>query len=98
MAQCCQPVPGDDICGYVTVAGGFSIHRSDCETLLHMELLEPQGMWQDSGGSRADNSYQVDMMIEASHRSGLFRDDSMIFANEKINVTAITPNTDFSEN
>ena len=97
-AQCCQPVPGDEIRGYVTVGRGVSIHRSDCDNLLHLELLEPQRILEVSWGDRPSSSYPVDMIIEAYDRTGLLRDVSVVLANEKINVTAVTTNSDVSEN
>lgn len=90
LAQCCQPVPGDDIRGYVTVGRGVTIHRSDCDNLLHLELLEPQRILQVSWGIKPNQSYPVDMLLEAYDRTGLLRDVSNILANEKINVTAMT--------
>ena len=98
MAQCCQPVPGDDIRGYVTVGRGVTIHRSDCENLLHLELLEPQRILQVSWGNRPNRSYPIDMVIEAYDRTGLLRDVSAILANEKINVTAVNTRSDPGEN
>lgn len=97
LAQCCQPVPGDDIRGYVTVGRGVTIHRSDCDNLLHLELLEPQRILQVSWGSKPNQSYPVDMIVEAYDRTGLLRDVSNILANEKINVTAISTQSNQGE-
>lgn len=97
LAQCCQPVPGDDIRGYVTIGRGVTIHRSDCDNLLHLELLEPQRILQVSWGGKPKRSYPVDMIIQAYDRTGLLRDVSNILANEKINVTAITTQSDQNE-
>lgn len=97
MAQCCQPVPGDDIRGYVTVGRGVTIHRSDCDNLLHLELLEPQRILQVSWGGKPKRSYPVDMLIQAYDRTGLLRDVSNILANEKINVIAITTQSNQNE-
>ena len=98
LAQCCQPVPGDDIRGYVTVGRGVTIHRTDCDNLLHLELLEPQRILQVSWGEKPQRIYPVDMLIEAYDRTGLLRDVSNILANEKVNVTAINTKSDQGKN
>lgn len=97
MAQCCQPVPGDDIRGYVTIGRGVTIHRSDCDNLLHLELLEPQRILQVSWGGKPQRNYPVDMLIQAYDRTGLLRDVSNILANEKVNVIAVTTQSDLGE-
>lgn len=98
LAQCCQPVPGDDIRGYVTVGRGVTIHRSDCENFLHMELLEPARVLQVSWGLKPNQTYPVDMLIEAYDRTGLLRDVSLVLANEKVNVLAVTTNSNQGDN
>src|SRR5690554_4472413 len=65
LAQCCQPVPGDDIRGYVTQGRGVTIHRSDCDNLLHLEISEPQRVLQVSWGNKPNRTYPVDMLIQA---------------------------------
>ncbi|MDK2777648.1 MAG: GTP diphosphokinase [Pseudomonadota bacterium] len=89
IAQCCQPVPGDDIKGYVTIGRGVTVHRSDCENLLHLEATEPQRVLQVSWGNRPSSTYPVDMMIQAYDRTGLLRDVSAVLANERVNVIAV---------
>jgi GTP pyrophosphokinase len=89
LASCCQPVPGDDIRGYVTLGRGVNVHRSDCENLLHLEMTEPQRVLQVSWGGRATQNYPVDMSIQAYDRTGLLRDVSSLLANEKVNVLAV---------
>lgn len=98
LAQCCQPVPGDDICGYVTVGRGVTIHRSDCENLLHLELVEPQRVLQVSWGLKPSRTYPVDMLIEAFDRTGLLRDVTSVLANERVNVIAVNTTSNQGEN
>jgi GTP diphosphokinase / guanosine-3',5'-bis(diphosphate) 3'-diphosphatase len=72
-AQCCQPVPGDSVVGYVTRGRGVSIHRSDCPNLL-MLAHEPERRleidWQEAQGER----FVVRLVLEGSDRRGLYAD------------------------
>ena len=72
-AQCCQPVPGDKVSGYVTRGRGVSIHRADCPNLLFL-AHEPERRldidWQQSAGER----FVIRLAIEGSDRRGLYAD------------------------
>ena len=72
-AQCCQPVPGDAVSGYVTRGRGVSIHRADCPNLLLL-AHEPERRleidWQEAEGER----FIVRLALEASDRRGLYAD------------------------
>ncbi|MGH7679733.1 MAG: RelA/SpoT family protein [Gemmatimonadaceae bacterium] len=72
-AQCCQPVPGDPVVGYVTRGRGVSIHRADCPNLLLL-AHEPERRleidWQGAEGER----FIVRLALEASDRRGLYAD------------------------
>lgn len=98
LAQCCQPVPGDDIRGYVTQGRGVTIHRSDCDNLLHLEVMEPQRVLQVSWGNKPNRTYPVDMLIQAYDRTGLLHDVSALLANERVNVTSVNTSSNQGEN
>ncbi len=72
-AQCCQPVPGDTVVGYVTRGRGVSIHRQDCPNLLHL-VHEPERRleidWQETAGER----FVIRLAIEGTDRRGLYAD------------------------
>ena len=72
-AQCCQPVPGDPVVGYVTRGRGVSIHRGDCPNLLFL-AHEPERRleidWQEVEGER----FTVRLTLEAYDRRGLYAD------------------------
>jgi GTP pyrophosphokinase len=72
-AQCCQPVPGDRVVGYVTRGRGVSIHRGDCPNLLFL-AHEPERRleidWQEMAGER----FVVRLTIEGTDRRGLYAD------------------------
>ncbi len=86
LAQCCHPVPGDKIIGYVTRRRGVTIHRKDCYNVVHeseKERLIPV-QWQPT-----DSLYPVSVQVEAWDRVGLIRDITTIVAEEKINVAEV---------
>ncbi|MBA3918917.1 MAG: (p)ppGpp synthetase [Gemmatimonas sp.] len=72
-AQCCQPVPGDNVVGYVTRGRGVSIHRGDCPNLLLL-AHEPERRleidWQEMAGER----FVVRLAMEGTDRRGLYAD------------------------
>ena len=72
-AQCCQPVPGDAVVGYVTRGRGVSIHRADCPNLLLL-AHEPERRleidWQEAQGER----FLVRLALEGNDRRGLYAD------------------------
>lgn len=98
IATCCHPVPGDDIRGYVTLGRGVTVHRSDCENLLHLAAIESRRVLQVSWGQRPGKVYPVEMVINAFDRTGLLSDVSALLANEKVNVIAVSTRSDQGDN
>jgi len=96
MANCCQPVPGDDISGYITQGRGISVHRKDCEQFLH--LLEQHGerLVDVEWGIVDKQSYQASIQIHGGDRQGLLRDISTIIANERLSILGIESSSDLA--
>ncbi|MFP8965586.1 GTP diphosphokinase [Pokkaliibacter sp. CJK22405] len=94
IASCCTPVPGDPICGYITLNRGVSIHRQDCQNLMTLQEKEPQRIVQVSWGEEPEQTYPVDIVVEAFDRSGLLRDLTSTLSNEKVNILAFNTHTD----
>jgi guanosine-3',5'-bis(diphosphate) 3'-pyrophosphohydrolase len=71
-AQCCQPVPGDAVVGYVTQGRGISIHRADCPNLLTLSADERRVEidWQETAGE----AFRVRLAVSAEDRRGLYAD------------------------
>jgi GTP pyrophosphokinase len=86
LAQCCHPVPGDEIIGYVTRTRGVSVHCVDCYNVVHEDEIERliPVQWGETA-----SLYPVMVQVQAWDRVGLMRDISAIVAEEKINITAI---------
>lgn len=89
IARCCQPIPGDEIIGFITQGRGVSIHKADCEQLKELTTHHPERMVEAVWGENSDGGYQITLRVIANDRSGLLRDITTILANEKINVTEI---------
>lgn len=89
LSKCCNPVPGDNIIGYITKGRGVSIHRIDCVNAK--DLFNEKGRiidveWYNSGKS----SYNVDVEIFANDRDGLVADIMSVVKNSKNNLVAIS--------
>lgn len=89
IANCCKPVPGDPVVGFITLGRGVSIHRQDCVNLLQLKSREPERIIEVSWGDRSRRTYPVDITILAYDRTGLLRDIMMVMANANLNVTSV---------
>lgn len=87
-AKCCNPIPGDEVVGYVTRGRGILIHRRVCPNALSYSNHEPERLiaydWPPDG-----SMYQVDLKITSLDRQGLLMDVSTIFGESKTNVSAV---------
>ncbi|HEX5478149.1 MAG TPA: bifunctional (p)ppGpp synthetase/guanosine-3',5'-bis(diphosphate) 3'-pyrophosphohydrolase [Dehalococcoidia bacterium] len=86
IARCCNPVPGDQILGYVTRSRGVTVHRADCYNVLHEDEKE---RLVDVEWGRTGQLYPVAVQIEAWDRVGLLRDVSTMVADEKVNMVGV---------
>jgi guanosine-3',5'-bis(diphosphate) 3'-pyrophosphohydrolase len=87
LAQCCHPVPGDEIVGYITRNRGITIHRKDCQNIKNEK--EQDRLISVEWGE-TDAMYPVQIQVEALDRVGLMRDISTIVAEEKLNIAAVS--------
>ncbi|MFC2072112.1 RelA/SpoT family protein [Chloroflexota bacterium] len=87
LAQCCHPVPGDKIVGYITRSRGVTVHRQDCHNVVHEDekdrLITVE--WRET-----DSLYPVKIQVQAWDRVGLMRDITTLVAEEKINIAAVS--------
>ncbi|MDX5628852.1 MULTISPECIES: GTP diphosphokinase [unclassified Brenneria] len=94
IARCCQPIPGDDITGFITRGRGISIHRSDCEQLEELRSHAPERIVDAVWGESYSSGYSLVVRVTANDRSGLLRDITTILANEKVNVLGVSSRSD----
>ena len=84
-SQCCQPVPGDDVMGYITVGRGISIHRQDCPNILNLPDLPERRIhidWDVDGSQR----FLVRIVMEGTDRHGLFADIARSISDTGTNI------------
>lgn len=96
-AQCCHPVAGDEITGYISHYKGIIVHRADCKNMLTLsEAKQPQRIavsWQNSKASHA-----VPIVIHAFNAQNVLTDVSQLLAQNKIHIFSamLEANADFS--
>jgi len=96
-SHCCNPVPGDEIVGFVTRGRGVSIHRTDCINIINMPLEDQERMieavWQQGLARKTDELYEAEIKIYSSRKNGVLLDVSRIITEEKVEVTSMTVRT-----
>ena len=96
-SRCCNPVPGDEIVGFITSGRGLSIHRTDCANILNLTEYEQTRLvdveWQHPGLGAAKEKFASEIEIHAVNRIGLFVDISKIFTERQIDITSMNVRT-----
>ncbi len=91
-SKCCSPVPGDEICGFITRGRGISIHRTDCPNIMSLPEIERARLmeadWEDMN-SGANGKYFVDITIYANDRNGLLADITKVLTEKNINILSL---------
>ena len=96
-SKCCNPVPGDEIVGFVTRGRGMSIHRTDCVNMLHLSEAERERLidaeWEDTSDTEGGGQYLAELKMYADDRQGLLMDVTKVFTEEKIDVKSVNIRT-----
>ena len=87
LANCCTPIPGDDIIGYITKGKGISVHRKNCPNVAHAKERLIDVFWREDIEFA---TYPVDIVIEASDRNNLLVDVMAVFNNTKVGVNNLS--------
>ena len=87
LGRCCNPVPGDEIVGYVTRGHGVTVHRRDCRNVAAVD--DDRRLVEVSWGSAPKQVYPVDVVIQAIDREGLMRDIATVVSGEHVNMAAV---------
>nr|WP_296006273.1 bifunctional (p)ppGpp synthetase/guanosine-3',5'-bis(diphosphate) 3'-pyrophosphohydrolase [uncultured Blautia sp.] len=95
-SKCCNPIPGDEIVGYVTRGRGVTIHRTDCINVMNMSSEDRNRLidaeWQVPEVETGER-YIADLNIYAFNRTGLIVDISKLFTERKIDISALNTRT-----
>jgi GTP pyrophosphokinase len=94
IARCCQPVPGDDIVGYLTRGRGVSIHRASCPSLQRLVVRQPDRMLPVEWGRGKASSYEVDITLRAFDRKWLLKDLTNVIAQLGVNILGVQSRVD----
>ncbi|HZY41484.1 MAG TPA: TGS domain-containing protein, partial [Anaerolineae bacterium] len=90
LANCCKPVPGDPIIGFVTRGRGVMVHHRNCTNIVHSH--ETERLIEVSWGSN-QRTYPVLIKISAYDRGGLLRDIAAVVAAESVNMSSVNVTT-----
>ena len=89
-SKCCNPVPGDEIIGFITKGRGISVHRSDCINILSLPEDERKRFIKvDWDLHKEDVSYNADIHILAEDRKGLFSDISKVCEDMDVHIAGV---------
>ncbi len=95
ISHCCNPVPGDDIIGYVTRGRGVAVHRTDCINITNanFSLEEQMRFIRVYWAEQVENSFQAQLCITAGDRDSLLVDITTITADLKIPLKGLNART-----
>lgn len=88
-AKCCNPVPGDDILGYITKGRGVSIHRKDCGNLNSLIKEDSQKVVDVSWGTSKGVAYMAEIQVKTEDKSGILSDVMNILMDSKLPLNAL---------
>ena len=96
-SHCCNPVPGDEIVGYITRGRGISVHRTDCPNIMSLPDNEKNRIipaeWSEEAESEGGGKYLTHIKIFCQNRIGLFADVSRVMTENNIDIMAASSRT-----
>ncbi len=92
-SRCCNPVPGDEIIGFITRGRGVSIHRADCPNIQDLKDGSERFIYVEWDNAE-EQSYNVDIEVIGMDRRGLLNEVLQAVSESKTNMTAVSGKTD----
>ncbi|MGE4558618.1 MAG: bifunctional (p)ppGpp synthetase/guanosine-3',5'-bis(diphosphate) 3'-pyrophosphohydrolase [Desulfobulbus sp.] len=90
ISQCCRPVPGDAIIGFITTGSGVSVHKADCQNLL---ATDPARWLDVSWSGSLDSTYRAELLIRSENRKNLLADISGTISADDANIVELNART-----
>jgi GTP pyrophosphokinase len=94
LAQCCKPLPYDEITGYITRGKGVTVHKNNCPNLLRLRATEKERLVAVTWGEASKEVYPVDIVIRSFDRQGLLNDITHVLSSLHLNVVGVNTRTD----
>jgi RelA/SpoT family (p)ppGpp synthetase len=88
-ARCCNPVPGDDVVGFVTRGRGLMIHRRNCQQVKHIQDHEPERLVEVRWGSLEQEKHNVEIEVTITDRNGVLGDLLKLVANQGAYIASV---------
>ena len=92
-ARCCNPVPGDEIQGYITKGRGVSVHRTDCSNLKSLIAYDPNKVVDVSWGMSKGASYVAEVRVKSDDRMGVLSDIMKVITDSGLHLNALNANS-----
>lgn len=93
-SKCCNPLPGDEIVGFVTRGRGVTIHRTDCINVLNMPSAEKariiEACWSNQSLEDANINFVGELCIYAKNKAGMMNDITKLLTENNINIAGLT--------
>ncbi|MGV8018125.1 MAG: RelA/SpoT family protein [Ignavibacteria bacterium] len=89
-AKCCNPIPGDDVIGYVTQTEGIKIHRKNCNNIINLYLLEPDRIIEINWSETQGGEFMGGIKIIGEDKPGILNDvTETLSRNFKLNIKSV---------
>jgi GTP pyrophosphokinase len=94
-SKCCNPVPGDDIIGFITRGRGVSVHRVDCKNIINIDEANKNRLipacWHDN--KKTSNKYYSEVKVFSDKTTNILQHIINLLTNEKVNIKSINSHT-----
>ena len=90
VSQCCKPVPGDEIIGFITTGSGISIHKVDCPNL---RTTDPQRWIEVSWSGSVKSRHRTELFLRAENKKNLLTEISTIISSDDIDIVEFNSRT-----
>jgi GTP pyrophosphokinase len=89
LANCCQPVPGEPIVGYITQGRGVSVHRLNCDQVAHLLSQHPERQLDVNWADDVSVGFEAQVIVMCTDRTGILRDITTVLANQRVALLGV---------